>query len=175
MEFIFSFRNLRESWKVSAVWQSCQGWRLLPLPSCGTGVPGSKSHNPWHFGNSEGFEFLMQSQGSLLVVISVPTSSLVSTFGRSAWRCRDDQSWEGRREVCTFPSRLQGIIAGFGVTVSLTGLEKVPTSSSLPWKTGLEPWLLGLGGGFSLRLQEFHLFSPKRHLFLLSPTQVTWL
>lgn len=42
-------------------------------------------------------------------------------------------------------------------------------------RTGLEPWLLGLGGGFSLRLLEVHLFSPKHHLFLLSPTQVTWL
>lgn len=131
LEFVFSFRNLRETWEISAVWQSRRGWRLLPPPACGTGVPGSKSHNPWHFGSSEGFEFLMQSQGSLLVVISVLASSHISTFGRSAWRCWDDHSREGRREVCAFPSCLQGIVAGFGVTVSLTGLVKVPTSSSL--------------------------------------------
>lgn len=54
---------------------------LLPLPACGSGAPSSKSLNPWHSGNSEGFELLRQPQGSLLVVISVPSSSHIGTFG----------------------------------------------------------------------------------------------
>lgn len=72
LEFIDRDRDSRESWKVSTV-----GWRLLPLPACGAGVPSSTSHNPWHFGNSEGFELLSQPQGS--VVISVLSD--ISTFG----------------------------------------------------------------------------------------------
>lgn len=145
---------------------NCLGWRLLPLPACGTGVPSSTSHNPWHFGTSEGFELLTQPPGS--VVISVLSD--ISTFGVGMI------SGEGRREVCAFPSCLQGIGAASGVPVILTGLGKVPTSSSLSCVTlraGLEPWLLGLDGGFSLRLLEVHCFSPKYHLFLLPPVQVT--
>lgn len=60
------------------------------------------------------------------------------------------------------------------------GRECIPTHSRI-WgccgshRTGLELWLLGLGGGFSLRLLEVHLFSQIYHLLLLSPMQVTWL
>lgn len=151
------------------------GWRLLPPPACGTGVPSSKIHNPWHFGNSEGFQLLTQPQGSVLVVISVLSG--ISTFGRISWQRGDDQSRRGRWEVCAFPPCLQEIMAASAGTVTLTGQGKVPTSSSLSCETlraGLEPWLLGLEGGFSLRLWK-SIPSHQNTICSLSPMQVTCL